>query len=147
MNDSNKNIFELIAEGKIPRPPSMELTDWTLLELDTEAGTIRVQFDGKSEFANAVGTVNGGLMAAMLDDTMGPMVVATLAPGSFASTIELKTNFIRPAPIGPLIGEGRIVHKGRSIAFAEARLSDGEGNLLATGTATLRIIADALKSK
>jgi uncharacterized protein (TIGR00369 family) len=75
----------------------------------------------------------------MLDDTLGPALVATLDEGQFAPTLELKVNFIRPARPGILIGEGRIVSRGRSIAFLAGELTTQAGELVATATATARI--------
>ena len=76
----------------------------------------------------------------MLDDTVGPSLATTLEKDEFGVTIELKTNFIRPAKPGILVGEGRVVHRGGSIAFVEGTLTDGDGRLIATATATLRIV-------
>ena len=45
----------------------------------------------------------------MLDDMLGPALVATLPAGSFAPTLELKVSSIRPAQVGKLIGVGRVV--------------------------------------
>jgi uncharacterized protein (TIGR00369 family) len=77
----------------------------------------------------------------MLDDTLGPALVCTLPPGHFAPTIELKVNFIKPAPLGALIGEGRVVSRGGTIAFLSGELRTESGELVATATATARIIA------
>jgi uncharacterized protein (TIGR00369 family) len=67
-------------------------------------------------------------------------LVATLDKDSFAPTIELKVNFIRPASVGKLIGEGRVVARGGSIAFLAGELRAESGELLATATATARIV-------
>jgi uncharacterized protein (TIGR00369 family) len=74
-----------------------------------------------------------------LDDTLGPALVATLEADQFAPTIELKVNFIRPAKAGRLEADGRIVHKGRSVAFLQGEIRDSEGRLLATATATAQL--------
>ena len=50
--------------------------------VDPEAGTIEVQFQARPEFANPIGNVQGGFLAAMLDDSMGPARAATLAAGA-----------------------------------------------------------------
>jgi uncharacterized protein (TIGR00369 family) len=62
-------------------------------------------------------------------------------PGAdqFAPTIEIKVSFLRPARPGPIIAEGRVVHRTRSLAFLEGTLATDEGDLIATGTATARI--------
>jgi uncharacterized protein (TIGR00369 family) len=112
-----------------------------LLEIDPERGAIRVQFEAKPEFLNPMGVVQGGFVAAMLDDTLGPALVCTLPSGHFAPTIELKVNFIRPAPLGALIGEGHVVARGGTIAFLAGELRTEQGELVATATATARIVS------
>jgi uncharacterized protein (TIGR00369 family) len=130
-------------EGRVPPPPAATTLGFKLLEIDPERGTIRVQFEGKREFLNPMGVVQGGFLAAMLDDTLGPALVCTLPPGHFAPTIELKVNFIKPAPPGVLIGEGRLVARGGTIAFLAGELRTAAGDLVATATATARIVSSS----
>jgi uncharacterized protein (TIGR00369 family) len=85
--------------------------------------------------------IQGGLLAAMLDDTMGPALVATLGPGQFAPTADLQVQFLRPARPGRLTGRGRIVRRGKDIAFLAGELSDEFGQIVATATATAQIRA------
>jgi uncharacterized protein (TIGR00369 family) len=84
--------------------------------------------------------VLGAFLAAMLYDTVGPALLATLQPGQFQSTLELKTSFLRPAPPGRLHGRGRVVHRHGDLAFLEAELADSDGVVLTTATATARVI-------
>jgi uncharacterized protein (TIGR00369 family) len=127
-------------EGRAPAPPAARTLGWKLLAIDPEQGTIRVGFQASAMFMNPMGNVQGGFLAAMLDDTMGPALFAMLEPGEFAPTLELKVNFLRPAQAGELVGEGRVVHRGQGTAFLEGRLLDSAGTLLATATATARIV-------
>ena len=113
---------------------------WTLETVDDAAQTIRVRFEARPEFTNPTGTIQGGFLAAMLDDTMGPIAALALGGGGFAQTLEMKTSFLRPARPGPLHGEGRVVHRGRDILFLEARLLAPDGAVVATATATARVI-------
>ena len=73
---------------------------------------LEVTFNAHAGFANPMGNVQGGFLAAMLDDTLGPALVATLDDGEFAPTLELKVSFLRPAVPGRLTGTGRVVHRG-----------------------------------
>ena len=130
-----------VMEGRKPPPPAAVTLGFKLLEIDPERGAIRVQFEAKPEFLNPMGVVQGGFVAAMLDDTLGPALVCTLPSGHFAPTIELKVNFIRPAPLGVLIGAGRIVSRGGTIAFLSGELRTEQGDLVATATATARIVS------
>ena len=96
-------------------------------------------FAATDAFLNPVGVVQGGFLAAMLDDTLGPALVATLGPGEFAPTSDLHVQFLRPARPGRLVGRGRIVRRGRDVAFLAGELADGDGNLVAVATATAPI--------
>jgi uncharacterized protein (TIGR00369 family) len=127
-------------EGRAPMPPVAELLGWQLEEIDPEAGTIVVKYDAKPQFTNPLGNVQGGIVAAMLDDAMGPALVATLPPGQFAPTLEMKISYLAPAKVGPLWAHGRVVKRGRSTAFVEGDLVDEHGKLIARATATVQII-------
>ena len=116
------------------------LLGWQLEEVDADAGTIRVRFDAREEFTNPLGNIQGGMLAAMLDDTMGPALVATLPPERFAPTLEMKVSYFVPAEVGPIWGRGRVIRAGRTNAFVEADLVDARGTLIARASATVRII-------
>jgi len=143
MSEGREGPFWDAMEGRVPPPPAATTLGFRLLEIDPSRGTIRVQFEGKREFLNPMGVVQGGFVAAMLDDTLGPALVCTLPPDHFAPTIELKVNFIKPAPLGVLIGEGRLVARGGTIAFLAGELRTAAGDLIATATATARIVSTA----
>jgi uncharacterized protein (TIGR00369 family) len=140
MSDSRDGMFWDVMLGRAPQPPAASTLGFRLLDINPDEGTIRVQFDAKPEFLNPMGAIQGGFVAAMLDDTLGPALVATLPEGSFAPTIELKVNFIKPARVGILTGVGRVVARGGSIAFLAGELLNADGDLLATATATARIV-------
>jgi uncharacterized protein (TIGR00369 family) len=122
-------------------PPVASLLGWQLEEIDPDAGTITVRFQAREEFNNPLGNVQGGILAAMLDDTMGPALVATLPPGKFAPTLEMKVSFFAPAKVGPLWGRGRVVKTGTTNAFVEADLVDSSDRMIARASATVRIIS------
>jgi uncharacterized protein (TIGR00369 family) len=109
------------------------------LEVDPERGTIKVEFEARPEFVNPVGMIQGGFLAAMLDDTLGPALVAMLGREEFAPTVELKVNFIRSVGVGPLVGEGQVVHKGKTLAFLQGELRTVDGQLVTTAPATAHI--------
>jgi uncharacterized protein (TIGR00369 family) len=135
-----KGFFWDVMEGRRPPPPAAALLGFELLAIDPAQGTIRVRFTARPEFANPIGAVQGGFLAAMLDDTLGPALTATLEPDQFAPTIELKVNFIEPAQPGTLVAEGRVVARGGSVAFLAGELRTEQGALVATATATARIV-------
>src|SRR3984885_15032746 len=126
--------------GRGAAPPAAVALGWTLSWVAPERGEIEVCFEAGEGFTNPVGKVQGGFLAAMLDDTLGPALVATLPDGEFAVTLELKVSFLRPASPGRITGTGRVVHRGGSIAFLAGELRDETGDMLAIATATVRII-------
>ncbi len=76
----------------------------------------------------------------MLDDTLGPALVATLEGEHFAPTLDLQIQFLRPAHPGSLIGHGRVVRRGGRIAHLAGELCDSGGRVVATATATAMIV-------
>jgi uncharacterized protein (TIGR00369 family) len=132
-------FWETLA-GRRAAPPCAVTLGWTLSWVAPERGEIEVCFEAGEGFTNPVGKVQGGFLTAMLDDTLGPALVATLPDGEFAVTLELKVSFLRPASPGRITGTGRVVHRGGSIAFLAGELRDDAGEVLATATATSRIV-------
>jgi uncharacterized protein (TIGR00369 family) len=128
-----------IVEGRTPKPSVAVLLGWEVVTVDPEAGTIELEFTATDGFLNPVGVVQGGMLAAMLDDTLGPALVATLGPGQFAPTTDLHVQFLRPAHPGRLVGRGRVVRRGRQIAFLAGELVDESGAIVATAVATAQI--------
>ncbi len=120
-------------------PPAAGLLGWEALSI--EPGRVRVRYTAREAFYNPMGSVQGGFLAAMLDDAMGPALFTLLDEGQHAPTLEMKVSFMRPAYAGPLIAEGRVAHRGGSVAFVEGELRSEGGDLIATATATLRIVS------
>jgi uncharacterized protein (TIGR00369 family) len=126
---------------RFPTPPCATLLSLDVLEADQETGRVTIAFTAKPEFCNASGNVQGGLLAAMLDDCMGPAILIATEAKSFPSTIDLNVQFLAPAKPGQLIGRGRVVKIGKTIGFVEAELEDASGSLIARATASVRITA------
>jgi uncharacterized protein (TIGR00369 family) len=110
------------------------------LAADPELGTIELAFTATEDFTNPMGNVLGAFLSAMLYDTVGPALLATLGPEEFQSTLELTVRFLRPARPGRLVGKGRVVRREGDLAFLEASLLDSDGLTLATASATARVI-------
>ncbi|MEU5861557.1 PaaI family thioesterase [Nonomuraea sp. NPDC047529] len=134
-----RGMFWDMLAGKVPPPPAAALLGWELVEVDPEAGTIEVAFQAGERFANPVGVVQGGFLAAMLDDTMGPALVATLPEDQFALTLDLQVQFLRPARPGRLVGRGRVVRRGKDVCFLAGELLAPDGRTVATATATAMV--------
>jgi uncharacterized protein (TIGR00369 family) len=129
------------ALDHLPAPPCARLLGWKVLAAKPKEGWIKVGFDARWEFTNPAGYVQGGFLAAMLDDTMGPAVFVHTEGKFFPPTIDMHISFLSPARPGRLVGEGRVVQLGKSIAFMEGVLFDAAGNVVARATASARLVA------
>ena len=112
------------------------------IAIDPEAGTIEVEFQARQEFTNPAGNIQGGFLAAMLDDTMGPALAATLRAGEFAPTLNLNVSFERAGKVGAILGKGRVLKKGKEVCYLAGELYQ-EGQRIASATATALIKATA----
>jgi uncharacterized protein (TIGR00369 family) len=125
---------------RFPKPPCAKLLGWTLLEHDAARGWARIGFEARPEFLNPAGFVQGGILAAMLDDAMGPPALLMSDGELYTATIDLNVSFLAPARPGRFVGEGQVVRMGKTVAFLEARLTDSEGTLVAKATSSARLV-------
>ena len=111
------------------------------MDVDPDGGRIEVAFlDGGPSFTNPFGEVLGGFVAAMLYDTVGPAVLATLSAGEFIATHELGVTFTGPATVGRFVGRGRVVRREGGIVIADATLTDATGTVVATAEASIEVV-------
>ena len=125
---------------RYPTPACANTLGFQLLETDMEEGLVRVGFEASPAFCNPSGAVQGGFLAAMLDDTMGPIILIASDGADYPVTISMTVSYLAAARPGPMMGEGRLLQRGKSIAFAAAELFDSRGVLVATATSSLRIV-------
>lgn len=131
------------ALDQIEMPPSARLLGFRLLDARPKNGWLRVGFDGKPEFCNPTGYVQGGILSAMLDDSMGPAVLVMSEGRFYSTTISLTVNFLAPARPGPLFVEAQVTQFGKTVAFMEGRLMAERGSLLATAITSARLLEAA----
>jgi uncharacterized protein (TIGR00369 family) len=136
---SNQEDLEALLQRHGPQPPIADLLTTRITALDTRAGTITVAFEGQPGWINPHGGIQGGMVAALLDETMGALLTFVLFPSRRGLTLELKVNMLRLAKPGPLVAEGRVVQRSKNIAFLEAELRDHRQRLIATATSTASI--------
>jgi uncharacterized protein (TIGR00369 family) len=128
------------ALDNIPTPQCSQLLGWHLLDARPTDGWIRIGFEGKREFCNPAGLIQGGILCAMLDDTMGPAVFILTDGRLYTATISVTVNYLAPAKVGQIIGEATVVKLGSTVAFIEGRLLDPSGTILATSTTNARLV-------
>jgi uncharacterized protein (TIGR00369 family) len=139
---SGLELVRRIIAGELPSPPIAEVLGLRLVEADEG----RAVFEGNpgEEHYNIVGTVHAGFTTTLLDSAMGCALATTLEAGEGWTTLELKANFTRPLTVetGPVRCTGTVIHPGRRVATAEARLEDLRGRLLAHATSTILMLSD-----
>lgn len=133
-----EQLRALMAAGR--RPGIGQALDFNLVEVEDG----RAVFEGVpgTHAYNPIGTVHGGYAATLLDSACGCAVHAKLAAGQSYTTLELKVAYHRAmtAGTGRVRAEGVVLSFGRRAAFAEAKLVDASGRLLASATSTLLVI-------
>ena len=118
------------------RPPCSDTLGMRLAEVDQDAQRIRMAFDVPGMFANPTGAVQGGFIAAMMDEAMSTCCIIASNVTMTAPTLEMKTSYLRRLMPGEAAVEARILKWGRSAAFMEAECFDDQGKLVAKATAT-----------
>jgi uncharacterized protein (TIGR00369 family) len=119
--------------------PAAVLLGREIVSVDTESGEVRLRFLADRQFSNRHGTVQGGMLAAMLDSATGNAVIANLPSDRTAVTTRLDTTFVKPAALGPLTATARLVKLDDRSASAEAELIDESGQVVARARAELRV--------
>jgi uncharacterized protein (TIGR00369 family) len=135
------DLMKAVARGELPPPPIAKLLGMRIPEV--EEGRVVFSLEPAEFHYNPIGTVHGGIAATLLDSATGCAVHTTLPAGVGYTTLELKVNYVRPilASTGTVLAEGKVVHRGGTVATAEGRLTAAsDGTLLAHGSATLLLM-------
>jgi uncharacterized protein (TIGR00369 family) len=120
-------------------PPAAVLLGREVVSVDAKSGEVQLRFLAQEQFANRHGTVQGGMLAAMLDSATGNAVMASLSADRTAVTTRLDTTFIKPAALGPITATARLIQQDERSALAEAELTDSSGQIVARARAELRV--------
>jgi len=133
------DYIQAIFAGELPAPPISELMGFR--GVLAEPGRAVFEMEPGPQHYNPIGSVHGGVALTLLDSAMGCAVHTLLEAGVGYTTLEVKTNFVRPitADTGLIRCEGIVIHQGSRIATAEGKLTDAAGKLLAHGTTTCLI--------
>lgn len=125
---------------QFPKPPCAQTLGWELLKAEEINGAVGVAFEASPAFFNPGGNIQGGSVAAMLDDTLGPTVLVKTGSTHYCATLDLNFSFLVPAKTGRLLGIGWIVPFGKTIAFLEGEPQDAVGTVLARATVSARVL-------
>ena len=137
--DALPEEYPLWVQRLFEETPVTALLGAHVIACDAASGVFKIGFEGRDEFCNMLGVLQGGMVSAMLDMAMSFAALARIGPDYRVPTLEMKTAFLAPARPGRLIGEGWPVRAGKTICFMEGRLQDAEGAPIATASGTARV--------
>lgn len=129
-------MMQMVLRGELPKPPIARTLHFNLVEVGEGRGVF--QGEPRPDFLNPMGGIHGGWYATLLDSALGCSVHTMMPPGRGYTTAELGVNLVKA--IGPKVqrvrAEGKVLHCGRQLATAEARLYGPDGTLYAHATTT-----------
>ncbi|RYF42770.1 MAG: PaaI family thioesterase [Comamonadaceae bacterium] len=134
---SGIEMMRAMLRGELPYPPIARTLSFQLLEVDEG----RAMFQGTPgpDHLNPMGGIHGGWYATLLDSALGCAVHTMMPPGRGYTTAELGVNLVKainPQKAPRVRAEGKVIHCGRQLATAEARLYGPDGTLYAHATTT-----------
>ena len=134
------DFLRAMRDGKLALPPICALLGYRLAEV--EPGRAVFEITPAEQHYNPIGVVHGGIAMTLLDSAMGCAVQTRMPAGGGYTTLEAKTNLVRAVTLstGKLRAIGKVVHVGKRVATAEARLEDADGKLYAHATTTCIVL-------
>jgi uncharacterized protein (TIGR00369 family) len=133
---SGLELMLAMLRGELPYPPIARTLNFQLLE----AAEGRAMFQGTPgpDHYNPMGGIHGGWYATLLDSALGCAVHTMMPAGRGYTTAELGVNVVKAIPpkVQRVRAEAKVLHCGRQLATAEARLYGPDGTLYAHGTTT-----------
>ncbi|MDP3492846.1 MAG: PaaI family thioesterase [Hyphomonadaceae bacterium] len=132
---TDEEMLARFARSK-KRPPCTETVGMRLTHVDQAKMTAGFEFEARQDFANPTGAIQGGFIAAMLDEAMSTTAIIASNVTMNAPTLEMKVSFLRPLFVGKASAEARILKWGKATCFIEAELFDPAGQLVAKASAT-----------
>ena len=128
-----RDDMESMVRGETPLPAAATLIGMRLESF--AAGEALVVLEATAAHANPMGTVQGGILAAVADAAMGWAFMTILGENESYTTLEVKINFLRPVWAGRLEARGRVKSAGRNVSLVECDVMSG-GKLVAHGVST-----------
>ena len=133
----NKAYIEKLMEtvNTSPFPKHLRMR---LVSISLDQATVKLE-TGQCHL-QPFGIVHGGVMATLIDTATFWSAFLRLPEDDGLVNIDLKLNYLKSIVSGVITAEGRCIRAGRSISYAEARVMDKEGSLIAHGTSTLMVL-------
>ena len=127
-------LYELISSSPFPHHMHMRLISisWEQAMVELEMENCHLQ---------PYGIAHGGVLATLIDTATFCAAFARLPEDAGLVNVDLKLNYLKAVQSGILTAEGHCLRSGKTISYAEARVVDEEGELVAHGTSTLMVLS------
>ena len=119
--------------------PASAWLNQQILELDVEAGWVKIGYDLGEPHFNRFGALHGGSIACVMDDVLAVAAGLVAKWGEIAPTLEMKVSYLNQGSAGKHFAEARVLKRGKQINFLEATMTREDGKVIATATATIMI--------
>jgi uncharacterized protein (TIGR00369 family) len=134
MDEATARIaFERAISSHQPAFEKFFLARFLDLQFAYRDGCCYVEFELQDFMFNPQGSLHGGVIAIVMDISMGHLLNHVDGPGT---TLEMKTQYVRAARSGVLRCKGEFTHRGQGISFLRSTLTDSDGDVVAFATAT-----------
>ncbi len=99
-------------------------------------GCARLTMEVRPDMLNGAGWLQGGIYVALADEAIALALYTLLAENERIATIDEHTSFLKGVNTGAIVATGRVVRKGRRVAFAEGEVRSAADDTLLTRTST-----------
>mgnify|MGYP005719392369 FL=1 len=111
-----------------------------ILEFSKENQSIKIECIAETRHCHSGNIVQGGYVTGWIDSALAHSVMIPTDFKFSPLTLELKITFLKSANPGIVIAAAKVIKLGKSIAFVEGTLSDSNGDLIAKGTSTNKLV-------
>jgi acyl-CoA thioesterase len=132
-----RQAFEIAAKEHSQEFELFFLSKLFGLDYSYTDNTCEIAFEPKNFMFNPQGSLHGGVITTIMDISMGHLLKKMQGAGV---TLEIKVQFIKSLKLGKCKCVGKILKRGRSVAFMVSELFDEDGELCAVASSTWKII-------
>ncbi|MEO7039710.1 MAG: PaaI family thioesterase [Gemmatimonadaceae bacterium] len=136
-----ESFIDRIASGEIELPTLGKTLGMEFGTFGEGTATFTLNAD-PDRHGNVMGTLHGGVLAAVADTAMGFAFATTLAVGETFATLEIKVSFLRPVWRATLTAAGHVLHRGKTTGLVECRVTDERDRLVVHATSTCLVLRD-----
>ena len=134
---------ELFYKDQVNTLPFMKLMGMKLVSAAGGKSVMRCTI--RRALRNTAGTLHGGVMGALVDMSVATALRSVMPLSCRMTTVEYKVNFLKPVSGGTVTAYGTILRRGTTIAVGSTEIRNGDGEVVAFGSATYYILKAPVK--